>query len=213
MRISRSVIAIVLRIIILTPVTALGMSACGSGQPMDPDPARSMVRNAWQANQHIVWEIEWPAVPIGGPLTVETWRADERYRYEILEAAAPALIGQTLVFNGQTAWQFNRFGPDPPRVFASPALSPVSDAFAIIDAFVTTQPLTANQAEGRLSHGPARMILLTFENNESLTFWIDRATGLPGRIIFWRRGDEATLQARSLERLPNPPAGLFEVDR
>jgi outer membrane lipoprotein-sorting protein len=172
-----------------------------------------MVRNAWQANQHIVWEIEWPAAPIGGPLTVETWRTDERYRYEILEATAPALIGQTLVFNGQTAWQFNRFDPDPPPVLVSPALSPVSDVFAIIDTFVSTQPLTVTQAEDRLSHGPVRTIILTFENNESLTFWIDQETGLPGRIVFSREDDEATLQARSLEPLPDPPAGLFEPDR
>jgi len=213
MCISKSEIAIILRIIILTPVTVLGLYACASGQPLDIEAARSMVRNAWQANQHIVWEIEWPAAPIGGPLTVETWRVDERYRYEILEATAPALVGQTLVFDGQTAWQFNRFDPELPLVLASPALSPVSDAFAVIDALVTTRPLTANQAEVRLSHGPAQKIILTFENNESLTFWVDHASGLPSRIGFWRRGQEARLQARSLERLPAPPAALFEVDR
>lgn len=213
MFISKSRIAIILRILILTPVVILGLNACAFGQPLDLDAAQSMVRNAWQANQHIVWEIEWPAAPIGGPLTVETWRANEGYRYEILEATAPALVGQTLVFDGQTAWQFNRFDPEPPLLLATPALSPVSDAFAIIDAFVTTRPVAANEAEVRLIHGPARKILLAFENNESLAFWIDQETGLSSRIVFSRRGDEARLQARSLEPLPDPPAGLFEVER
>jgi len=213
MFISKSGIATILRIIILILITALGLNACTASQPLGPETAQRLVTNAWQTNQHIVWEIEWPAAPTGGPLTVETWRVNEGYRYEILEATAPALVGQTLVFDGQTAWQFNRFDPGPPLLLASPALSPVSDAFTVIDALVTTRPIAANEAEVRLIHGPAQKILLAFENNESLTFWIDQESGLPSRIVFSRRGDEARLEARSLEPLPDPPVGLFEVNR
>ncbi len=201
----------ILKILIFANVVALGLSACVSEQPMGPEAAQITVRRTWQANQHIVWEIEWPAVPIGGPLTVETWRADGRYRFEILESTAPALVGQTLIFDGQNAWRYNRFDPEGPISPSSPVLSPVSDAFAIIDRLIAAPPATATHQESRqLNHGPTRKIGLTFENNDSLIFWLDQETGLPARILFSVKGRQATLQARSLEPLPDPPEGLFE---
>ena len=92
-----------------------------------------MLAESWQARQHIIWEIDWPAIPIAGSLTVETWRADDRYRFEILEAPAAALVGEVLVFDGQVSWRYNRFDPPPSFTPTTPSLSPVSDAFAIID--------------------------------------------------------------------------------
>ena len=201
----------VLKILILANLVMLSLSDCVSGQPMELGEAQAAVKSAWQAKQHIVWEIEWPAAPIGGSLTVETWRADKGYRFEILESAAPALVGQTLIFDGQHAWRYNRFAAELPLKPSSATLSPVSDAFAIIDKLLITPPATATQQEKvQLSHGPAHKIRLTFENNDSLTFWLDQETGLPARILFSVRGKQATLQARSLEPLPNPPQGLFE---
>jgi hypothetical protein len=78
-------------------------------QPVSPATAQAALVEAWAADQHTVWEIDWPDAPVGGPLTVETWRAGSGYRYEILESTAPALVGEILIFDGQTAWQYNRF--------------------------------------------------------------------------------------------------------
>ena len=69
-------------------------------QPIEPETARHTAALAWQTSRHTVWELDWPNAPVGGPVTVETWQAGNRYRYEILEAAAPALVGQALAFDG-----------------------------------------------------------------------------------------------------------------
>jgi hypothetical protein len=201
-----------LKAVILVSLTAWGLSACAaSEQPINPDVAEEKIGSAWQAGQHVVWELEWPAAPIGGPLTIETWRADRRYRYEILEAAAPALVGQTLIFDGQTAWRFNRFETELPIGPTSPILSPVTDAFAIIDKLISTPPATATQQEPvQLSQGPAQQITLTFDNDDCLTFLLDQETQLPVRILFMVREQQARLRARSLEPLPNPPQDLFK---
>ena len=166
---------------------------------MSPDPAQAIVANAWQSDQHIVWELDWPAAPAGGPLTVETWRMNEdyrgdeyrgdtyrgdRYRYEILESAAPALVGETLVFNGQKAWQYNRFSTEGPVAPELPWLSPVSDAFAMIDTLIASSPQTATQEFVQIIHGPAQKITLTFDNGDRLILWRDEETQLPVKIYF-----------------------------
>ncbi len=188
------------------------LNACVSEQPLEFEAAQAVIKSAWQAKQHIVWEIEWPAAPIGGPLTVETWRAGKSYRFEILESATPTLVGQTLIFDGQRAWRYNRFEAELPLKPSSATLSPVTDAFAIIDRLIVTPPATATRPEKvQLNHGPAHKIRLTFENNDSLTFWLDQETGLAVHILFSVRGKHVIiLQARSFEPLPNPPQGLFE---
>lgn len=199
-----------LKVLILTQFIVFGIGACASGQPTKPEIARAIVADTWQTNRHIVWEIEWPDAPIGGPLTVETWRANERYRFEILESTAPALVGETLVFDGQQAWRYNRFATELPAKPSSPRLSPVSDAFAFIDRLIATLPETATQESVQLDHGPAQKITLTFDDGDWLILWRDDKTKLPARIHFSVGGKQASLNARSVEPLTNPPDGLFE---
>ncbi len=170
-----------------------------------------MAAAIWQTEQHITWELDWPAAPVGGPLTVETWRSGERYRFEILEAVAPALIGETLVFDGRKAWQYKRFTAEPPVTLTSPQLSPVSDAFAVIDQLLATPPQTATQEAAQTIHGPALKITLMFANGDRLLLWRDEETQLPVRVIFSVGGKEARLEARDFEPLPDPPEGLFEL--
>jgi hypothetical protein len=200
-----------LKFIVLTHLILLGMTACTTEQPIQPDQARTIIADAWQADQHIVWELDWPAAPVGGPLTVETWRSGDRHRFEILEAVAPALIGETLVFNGQTAWQYNRFAAKPPATLTLPRLSPVSDAFAVIDQLLVTPSQTATQEFDQTIHGPAQKITLTFNNGDRLLLWRDEKTQLPVQIIFSVGGKEARLEARDFEPLLDSPAGLFEL--
>jgi hypothetical protein len=190
----------------------LGVNACTSKQPMNSDQAQATLARAWQTDQHIVWEIDWPAAPVGGPLTVETWRADQRYRFEILESTAPALVGETLIFDGQTAWQYNRFATEPPVTLTSPQLSPVTDAFAMIDKLIATLPQTAKQEFVQTIHGPAKNITLTFVNGDRLSLWRDEETQLPIRVLFSVGAKEAKLEARSFEPLIDPPRALFELD-
>jgi hypothetical protein len=193
---------------LLLPVLA----ACTTEQPLPPNQAQTLIADAWQADQHIVWELDWPAAPIGGPLTVETWRAGQRYRFEILESVAPALVGETLVHDGQTAWQYNRFGPESPVRLDSPRLSPVTDAFTIVDGLITRPPQTATLEQTQTSHGPAQKISLTFANGDRLILWRDEDTHLPVRVVFEVRRTKATLEARHFERLVDPPQALFTLD-
>ena len=160
----------------------------------------------------MVWEIEWSAMPVGGPLTVETWRASGRHRIEILETAAPHLVGETLIFDGQHAWRYNRFDAEPPAMGSTPWLAPVSEAFAMIRAMINTPADTATQSTVHLSHGPARRITLTYNNNDRLTFWIDQETQLPARVFVAAGRNRVNLKARSFEILVDPPAGLFKPD-
>ena len=180
---------------------------------MDLQLAQDTLVRAWQADQHRVWELDWPAAPIGGLLTVETWRSAERYRFEILESTAPALIGQILIFDGQTAWWDNRFDQDLPQPASSPTLSPVSDAFAIIETLLTSSPIAATrQDDTLLNYGPTSKISLTFEDENTLSFWLESKTNLPVRIFFSVGDSQAVLHARQVEPLIDPPAGLFRPD-
>jgi hypothetical protein len=198
------------RILILASLMPLGLIGCAAEQPVDLNIARQNLIDAWQADRHIVWEIDWPAAPVGGALTVETWRAGDRYRFEVLESTAPALVGQTLIFDGQTAWRYDRFEPEPPMMPSSPVLSPVSDAFATVDRLITTPPTAATRQESStLNHGPAQKIRLIFENGDSLAMWLDPENGLPVRIHFSVGSSQANLQARSFEPLSSVPKELF----
>jgi outer membrane lipoprotein-sorting protein len=199
---------------VLTYLLGIQLSGCAATRTLDPLAAQADFIRAWQADQHVVWEIDWPAAPVGGPVTVETWRAGGRYRFEILEAAAPALVGETLVFDGLDGWSYNRFAPALPLKSLPPSLAPVTDAFNLISEFSAIRPEKASQRPVRLDHGPARQITLTLTpgsagGQRSLTWWRDDETGLPARIHFTFGEQEAVLQARSVELLPDPPAGLF----
>jgi hypothetical protein len=189
-----------LKILILTNLLFLALTGCTSEQVVDPKVAQDMIATAWHSDQHAVWQLDWPAAPIGGPVTVETWQANQGYRFEILESTAPALVGQTLVSDGQSTWRYNRFESNSLEMSSLPLLSPVSDAFEVIDRLINTPAASASQQESTtLNHGPARKI--------------DQKTGLPARIIYSvRGGDQAELQARSLESLIDPPERLFRPE-
>lgn len=204
------------RVLIFIYLLAFNLSACASPQPVTPDMAQAALVEAWSADQHTVWEIDWPNMPAGGPLTVETWQAGSRYRYEILESTAPALVGEILIFDGQIAWQYNRFA-DPllsPRRQGKETgeltLSPVADAFAIINRLLVTPAQTASQEAASFNHHSAQKITLTFAHGDQLALWQDETTNLPVRVTFAMGEQQATLKARSFERLPYPPEGLFE---
>jgi outer membrane lipoprotein-sorting protein len=188
--------------------------ACRAAPSLAPDQAEALVATAWQTNQHTTWEIKWPVMPLGGPVTVDSWRAAQRYRYEILEAPAPALIGETLVSDGRQAWLYNPFGAEvgaePARPTPTARLAPVSEAFAVIEQLLAQKARRASDQIVVLRHGPTQAITLYYENGDSLSLWRDQATGLPARIHFVTEAGEATLTARHFEPLPNPPDALFK---
>ena len=200
-----------LKILILTNLLVLSLTGCAAARPMDPDTALARLTTAWRSHQHTVWEIDWPAAPSGGLLTVEIWRAGAQYRFEILESTAPALVGQMLVFDGQTAWRSDRFEEKSSWAAADPPeLAPVSEAFAVIERLLARPAASATlQQSSTLRHGPAEKITLSFSNGDLLAMWLDQATGLPARAIFSYKGSQADLQARQLEPLAQPPAKLF----
>ena len=185
--------------------------SCVAAQPLPPDQAQTVAADAWQTDQQGVWVLDWPVAPVGGPVTVETWQAGNSFRYEILEAVTPALIGEILVFNGQVAWNYNRFDSDPPVVLDSPRFSPVSDAFAVIDRLIVTLPRSATQEPTQTIHGPAQKISLSYANGDQLTVWRDDKTQLPVKVIFSVNGQQATLNARDFEPLVNPSERLFTM--
>jgi hypothetical protein len=188
----------------------LTLSACAAPEPISAKTAQATLAAAWQVDQHIVWEIVWPAAPVGGPLTVESWRAGQRYRFEVLEATAPDLVGQTLLSDGQTTWRYNRFNPDMPPAPSPPSLPPVLDAFAFVNRLMAATPETAVQEIVQLATGPAQKISLTFDSGSNLTLWRDATTSLPVQVIFRVGQQQATLRARSFEPLLDPPAALFK---
>lgn len=185
------------------------LSACTPSKVMEAPAAQAQVQESWSADQHITWEIEWPDAPIGGPLTVETWRAGGRYRFEILESPAPALVGATLIFDGQSGWLAHRFEAQAPAPIPSPMLSPVSEAMTVIEELVATPPAAATQEATKLNQHPVHKFILTYAEGRSLTFWRDDETGLPVRVVAEGKGQPLTLKARSFEQLPQPVEGLF----
>jgi hypothetical protein len=187
------------------------LTSCAQVQSLAVTQAQTMVAEAWNTHQHGIWVLDWPAAPVGGPVTVETWRAGDIYRYEVLEAVAPALIGETLVFNGQTTWRYNRFDSVSPVVLDSPHLSPISDAFAAIDRLTATLPQLATQEATQTSYGPAQKISLSYTNGDQLIVWRDGKTQLPVKVVFSVYGQQATLNARDVEPLVNPPERLFAM--
>lgn len=187
----------------------INLSACTTSEVIDSAAAQAQVRESWSAGQHTTWEIDWPAAPLGGPVTVETWRADGRFRFEILESPAPALVGEILIFDGQSGWLSHRFESQTPIKVSSPALSPVSEAMTIIEELLATPPAPATRESTQLNQHPAHKFILTYADGRTLTFWRDDETGLPVRVVVEGEGQPLTLKARSFERLPQPMEGLF----
>ena len=186
-------------------------TACAASQPLAPDVSQQILLEIWRMDRHIVWELNWPAAPISGPLTVETWQSGNRYRFEILESPASALMGETLVFDGQNAWRYNRFRPPAAFTPTTAVLSPLSDAFLLIDTRLGTTPQTATQESAQVNFSPAKKITATYPNGDRLTLWQDAETGLPAKIEFLFGTQKITLQARHAEYLLDPPNELFSV--
>lgn len=192
----------------------MSLSGCAATETIEPGAAQTDLNRAWQADQHTVWEINWPEAPLGGPLVVETWRTGGRYRFEVLEAEAAALFGQVLVFDGRQGWRYNRFEPEPPVESAPPALAPVTELLAKINAASTARPEHATARPARLDHGPAQEFRLSYGREPGgaekyLTWWRDVDTGLPVRIHLVDGQQEITLRARSFEPLPRSQPELF----
>lgn len=199
-----------IRISTFALIVLVGLTVCRAEEPVEVKTAQTRLAEAWQVDQHILWEIEWPAMPVGGPLIVETWRTQDRYRYEILEATAPALIGETLIFDGQTGWQYNHFKREASvQPVSEPWLSPVSEIFALIDDLIARQAIQANHSTTTLAHGSAQAITLHFDHGDRLTLWRDDRTGLPVRVRFSSGDREGWLTAREFEPLLIPPPALF----
>lgn len=203
--------AMFVKLVMTLSCLILVASACSESQPVDPDIAQQKLNTLWNIDQHIIWEIDWPAAPVGGPITVETWRAGSRYRYEILESTASALIGETLVSDGKNRWQYNRFDPPPTFEPTSNSLSPVSDVFTLIDRLLMTPAVSAREAPAQINLQPVWMSSLTFAGDDKLTIWWSQKTSLPVRVQFSIDGQSGELLARQAEPLPNPPPALFEV--
>lgn len=190
------------------------MTGCAAGShsgSLPPAIARQTIRTAWQTEQHAVWQLEWPNAPLNGNLTVEVWRNETSQRLEILEAPAPGLWGQTLVFDGHTAWLFNRFEAVPPVIRPDAHLAPVTDAFNLIERLLnspaqraTSEPVTI------LQHGSTQKITLFFNNDEQLTFWLLPNHNLPVRIVLTSKTNQFTLKATHVEKMITPLPGLFK---
>ena len=184
---------------------------CTAARPVALDAVQTQIIAAWQADQHAVWEIDWPAAPGGGPLTVEVWQAEPRYRYEILEATVPDLVGETLVFDGANAFQYNRFAPPDEFSAVEPQLSPVSDAFAIVTTLLTRQPTGATEAPARVNNRTTNKIVLSFADNVILTVWLEETSGLLSQVEFSTGSQRGLLRARSIEPLSKPAPELFQI--
>ncbi len=201
----------ILRLTILISLITTILVGCTSIQPLNPVEAQNQLQAIWQADKHMVWELDWPVVPLGGSVTIESWQADDRYRFEILESPAPALRGETLVFNGQTAWQYNRLTPPAEFTPATAQLSPITEALAIIEQLLAQTPQTARQETAQINFNPAHKITVTYPNGDSLALWQNTETGLLSRLVFVVNDQQGKLNIRYTEPLSKPSAKLFEV--
>jgi hypothetical protein len=197
---------------LLLVILVLATAACSRETPLPAEPVRQQVQAAWLADRHTTWEIDWPNAPVGGPLTVESWQAENRYRYEILETAAPALLGEVLVFDGAQAWRYNWLTPDTPPQQTPPQLSPVTDAFESVSALLNQPPVRANIQADTVLLKPARKVTLTFENGDTLVAWFDAPTqSMLLQLIFNVGEQQGRLIARHSEPLVTPDKRLFSV--
>lgn len=195
----------------LACVLGVTTSGCATSRPIEARSAQAQVAAAWQANQHTVWDLTWPAAPTGGPLTVETWQADGRYRYEILESTAPALIGETLVSDGQAAYRYNRLALPDGFAPVVAGLSPVSDAFALISARLAQPATAAAEQPAQLEGRRVRLIGLSFADGARLMAWLDSGSGLLAQLDLSGSDQSMRLHARTTDPLPEPPPELFTV--
>ncbi|MDM8529557.1 hypothetical protein QUF63_00200 [Anaerolineales bacterium HSG25] len=191
----------------------IGIVACQSFQPIEPISTQQQLQEAWQTNQHAVWEVDWPTTPIGGTVVVEYWRFDNQYRFEILEATSARLVGETLVSDGDLTWRYNRLKLDKTNLTEtmSPArLSPVTDMFSLIEKRLNqSASISAQQQITSTLSETSETIELIFADQTRLIFWLGLKTRLPLRIKLITSQETISLKAQSNESLTHPLQGLF----
>lgn len=182
---------------------------------VSPEVVLAELRAAWQRDQHAVWEMEWPGAPLAGPMAVEVWLSGPRRRFEMLESGAPALVGETLVSDGRTAWLFNRFADGVTEVGAEEArFSPLSDALLIISAHLAREPRSVRAlGEASLPTGPAHRWRLIYPEGTTLDLWLEDETGLISAMKLAGPGGDFSLTARLIEPLDEVPEGLFRINQ
>jgi outer membrane lipoprotein-sorting protein len=188
---------------------ALLLTGCAAAVPIEPAPAQQLIRQAWQAHQHAVWDIDWPAAPVGGPVAAEIWQAGPRRRIEILEAPAPALIGQALVTDGHSTWLLNRLALNSQPPLTATQLAPVTPLIELVNRQLAQPAQTAASQAGQINDIPARQITLIFADETRLSLWLDNKTNLPLQLILTDGAQSAKIRARSVAPLPQPPPELF----
>lgn len=192
------------------PIILLVLAGCSAAEAVPPAEAQTRLSKAWAAPRRAIWQIDWPAAPVGGPVTAMVWQYGPHLRVEILEAPAPALVGQTLIVNRGTTWQFNRFDTPPATVSGLPSLPPVTDAFAVVDRLVSARPVSATrQTAATLQYNPAEKIETRYPNGDRLTFWLDPQTGLPVHLIVYAGDRRLELKAVQTAPLDSLPLDLF----
>jgi outer membrane lipoprotein-sorting protein len=189
------------------------LASCAAAVSTEPGPAQNIVRQAWLADQHTVWDIDWPNAPVGGPVTAEIWQAGPRRRIEILEAPAPALIGQTLVTDGVSFRQFNRLAVEPSPPITTTQLAPVTPLINLINRLLAQPAQSASTQVGLINDVPVRQYSLIFADTQQLSLWLNEQTGLPLQLALVDGRQQAKIRVRSVEPFPDPPPELFAIDR
>jgi hypothetical protein len=191
-------------------------AGCGPGSLPDGHSLVSSSFQAWRADWHGVWQIEWAGAPVQGPLVAEVWHAaDGRLRVETLEAPVPALNNLVLVQDDTASWLYDgrqnqvQGGPghQPLRI---PLISDALDATTWLLESIDAAAEVAVTGSDQLESGSATRLKITLSSGDRALLWVDTETGVPARLklnsAIW---GEAVFTARSLSRLERPHPGLF----
>jgi len=192
------------------------LAACAAPAGAPPEQWLARAQQAWRADWHAVWQIEWAGAPVRGPLVAEVWRAaDGRLRIETLEAPTPALANLTLVSDGQMAWFYDARHHRATHGPASRLRLPLaSDALEVWDWLLTeadTATLAGTLYPDTQESGPASRLELTTRAGDQASVWFDDQSGLPvGLRLRARDWGEVSISARRVEQPGQLAAALFE---
>ncbi len=146
-------------------------------------------------------------------MTVASWQAEQRYRYEILESTAPALIGETAVFDGQRLFTFNRLTISPHHPLQPNrqvnGLSPMFEVVSLIENGLADPAVVATETQTRLNGAVTQRLTLRYVDGGELTMWIAPETGTLKQVVVRMGTRTITLTARQSDPLPNPSLDLF----
>lgn len=168
------------------------------------------IPQAWAQGWHGVWELQWSAMPVPGPVVFEGWVTENRarQRYEILEADVPSLVGLAYVNDGSAAIIFNRLEETvpPERGGGDMPFSPVTDALAKVDRTLAQLPAVAQiRRAGTLSR-----VDFSPAPGEAASVWVDETCGCVIRVTVHTSDSDFVLAARSMTKLDVPQPHLFE---